>query len=228
MRPTVPRHTGQSIGLETPTRARHRYIHRGPRDHPTIHRRPTGIDHSAELSHGRGMSEFDLDRDATPLVSEVGRALRKARKQRGLSQREFAQQLGISKSRLARLESDAGPQSLEMVCQVLMASGFRLKVIDPEAIETEVIDPEVIETEVIAGSGAEAEEAGALAATVVELFDAGGRHFPAHLDAYPLAYPPLYWFVRNGGWITSTPYPQWTYERRFVPRVASPGRRSGW
>jgi len=62
------------------------------------------------------------------VVAEVGRALRTARRRRGLSQRELAQKIGVSKSRVARLESDAGPQSLEMVSQVLMASGFRLEV----------------------------------------------------------------------------------------------------
>jgi ribosome-binding protein aMBF1 (putative translation factor) len=72
----------------------------------------------------------DDDDDAIPLVADVGRALRRARRRRGTSQREFAQQLGVSKSRLARLESDAGPHSLEIVAQVLMASGFRLEVID--------------------------------------------------------------------------------------------------
>lgn len=125
------------------------------------------------------MNELDLDRDAKPLVAEVGRALRKARRRRGLSQREFPQQLGVSKSRLARHESDAGPQSLEMVSQVLMASGFRL--------------------EVIGASGAQLQEEDALAATLLELCDVSGRHFPAHLDAS-----------------TSRAFPQWTYERRFV------------
>jgi DNA-binding XRE family transcriptional regulator len=64
------------------------------------------------------------------VCAEGGGALRRARRRRGTSQREIAQQLGVSKSRLARLESDAGPHSLEMVAQVLMASGFRLEVID--------------------------------------------------------------------------------------------------
>ena len=116
-----------------------------------------------------------------------------------MSQREFAQELGISKSRLARLESNAGPQSLEMISEVLMASGFRLEVIDLSGV-------------VRSGD--------ALPATLLELRDASGRRFPAHLEAFPLSYPPLYWFVRNGGWLTSAAFPQWTYERRFVPPMA--------
>ena len=152
------------------------------------------------------MDELDLNRDAVPLVGDVGRALRRTRKRRGLSQREFAQQLGVSKSRLARLESDPGPQSLEMVSQVLMASGFQLQVVDTSGVEVSSDD--------------------ALSATHLELCDASGRRFPAHLDAYPQPYPPAYWFVRNGGWDTSRAFPQWTYGRRFAPRVAP--RREAW
>jgi transcriptional regulator with XRE-family HTH domain len=178
------------------------------------------VDQAAGIGHGRGMDGLDHDDDddddddhdhdhdhghgldARPVVADVGRALRKARRRRRTSQREFAQQLGVSKSRLARLESDAGPQSLEMVSQVLMASGFRLEVIDM--------------------SGAKLKADDAIAATLLELCDASGRHFPAHLDACPLPYPPTYWFVRNGGWNTAMAFPQWTYVRRF-----SPGRGTG-
>ena len=153
------------------------------------------------------MDDLDLDRDAIPLVADVSLALRQARRRRRLSQRELAQQLGISKSRLARLESNAGPQSLEMVSKVLTVSGFRLQIVDL--------------------AGAQAPPDDALTTQTLELCDAGGRRFPAHLDAYPQSYPPLYWFVRNGGWLTAKPFPQWTYERRFVPRRISPGRGTG-
>jgi transcriptional regulator with XRE-family HTH domain len=144
------------------------------------------------------MDDLGLSRAAMSLVTDVGHALRRARRRRRVSQREFAQQLGISKSRLARLESNAGPQSLDMISEVLMASGFRLEVIDMCGV-VRSDDP--------------------LPTTLLELRDASGRRFPAHLDASPLSYPPLYWFVRNGGWLTSTAFPQWTYERRFVPRM---------
>ncbi len=98
-----------------------------------------------------------MEHDAKPVVAEVGRALRTARKRRGLSQRDFAQQIGVSKSRVGRLESDAGPQSLEMVSQVLMASGFRLEVIDT--------------------SGAKAQQGDASAAALLDLCDVSGRRF---------------------------------------------------
>jgi len=140
------------------------------------------MDGSSTVKHGRGMDELDSDREAKPVVAEVGRALRTARRRRGLSQRELAQKIGVSKSRLARLESDAGPQSLEMVAQVLMASGFRLEVIDT--------------------SRTAPQEGDAAAAAQLELCDASGRRFPAHLDAYRVEYPATYWFVRNGGWTT--------------------------
>jgi transcriptional regulator with XRE-family HTH domain len=144
--------------------------------------------------------ELALERDLGPLNTQISHALRVARRRRGLSQREFALQLGISKSRLARLECDAGAQSLELVCQVLAASDFRLEVISID-IEGPLDDTS--------------------AATSLGLRDASGRRFPAHLNAYRVLYPPLYWFVRNGGWLTSTTFPKWTYERRPVPRAQS-------
>jgi transcriptional regulator with XRE-family HTH domain len=203
----LPRMSGQSIGAQLPVLASGRACAQECTrlcHHPQAH--VVDVDHGPGIGQGRGMdgldddhdSDYDYDADATPLVADVGRALRKARRRRGLSQREFAQQLGVSKSRLARLESDAGPQSLEMVCQVLMASGFRLEVID------------------LSGEKQQADDA--LAAALLELCDARGRHFPAHLDAYPMGYPPVYWFIRNGGWNTAKAFPQWTYVRRFSPR----------
>jgi len=157
------------------------------------------------------VNEIDVDPDTKSLVAEVGRALRMARRRRRLSQREYAERLGVSKSRLARLESNAGPQSLEMVSQVLTASGFQLEVVDVEVVDVEVVEVEA--------SRAESPEHEALAKAGMELCDAAGRRFPAHLDAHPLSFPPLYWFFRNGGWLTAKPFPQWTFERRFVPRV---------
>lgn len=141
------------------------------------------------------MNTLHLCLDGTPVVAQVSRALRLARRRRGLSQRELARLIGVSKSRVARLESDAGPQSLDMVCQVLMATGFRLEVVEASGTESGQGDTK----------------------SLPELSDASGRHFPAHLVAYPMAYPPLYWFVRNGGWNTTKAFPEWTYERR-LPR----------
>jgi transcriptional regulator with XRE-family HTH domain len=156
------------------------------------------------------MNDLDLNLGGKPLVAEVGRALRRARRRQNLSQREYAQRLGVSKSRLARLESDAGPQSLEMVSQVLMASGFRLQVVDvSDGKDGKDGDK----------PRSESPEDDGRAEALLELCDAAGRRFPAHLDAHPLSFPPLYWFVRNGGWLTAKPFPQWTYQRRFVPRV---------
>ena len=156
---------------------------------------------------------LEPQRDATPVASQVGRALRMARRRRGLSQRELAQKIGVSKSRLGRLESDAGPQSLEMVAQVLMAAGYRLEVVDTSAAARD--------------AGAERPKDVEMAAALLELCDVSGRRFPAHLEAHRLAYPPTYWFVRNGGWTTTKAFPEWTFERRFVPR-AGPVRPRTW
>jgi HTH-type transcriptional regulator/antitoxin HipB len=160
------------------------------------------VDGAPRRRDGHVMDELDLERDSTPVTAQISQALRVARRRRGLSQREFALQLGVSKSRLARLESDAGAQSVEMVCQVLMAADFRLEVIDV--------------------SGTEPPKGDTSAATVLGLCNAGGRRLPAHLNAYRVAYPPLYWFVRNGGWNTSKAFPAWTYERRPLLRAPTP------
>jgi len=170
------------------------------------------------------MDGLDLQHDTRPLIAQISRALRVERRRRGLSQREFALQMGISRrqdrpdraridrpvgvSRLARLETDAGAQSVEMVCRILMGSDFRLEVIDVSGTRSPLCDTS--------------------AAVLLGLHDASGRRFPLHLDAYRLGYPPMYWFVRNGGWNTTKAFPRWTYERRFIPRAACsrplPGR----
>ena len=204
----LPQHVEQSIGPDLSTSARTAPV--ACTRVLAIESPSTGarMDVGRTGGHGQGLGMDEIaDPAATLLVTHVGRALRKARRRRRLSQREFARQVGISKSRLARLESNAGPQSLETASQVLIASGFRLEVVDM--------------------SGAQTQSSDVLPATLVELRDAGGRHFPAHLDACPLEYPPLYWFVRNGGWLTRAPFPQWTYQRRFVPPGISPGRANG-
>ena len=177
--------------------------HKGPpAARPSTGARPE-VDHAQTTGQCWRMNQRDLGPDATPLVAQVSRALRVARKRRGLSQRELAQQIGVSKSRLARLESDAGPQSLEMVCQVLMASGFRLEVTDASGSESSAGSPR----------------------SLLELTDAGGRRFPAHLAAHRSGYPPPYWFVRNGGWNTSKAFPEWTYERRPPAQTSAPKAR---
>jgi HTH-type transcriptional regulator/antitoxin HipB len=50
-----------------------------------------------------------------------------------MSQRDFAASLGISKSRLARLEQGKGLDTIALLERVLDAAGFRLVLVDTEA-----------------------------------------------------------------------------------------------
>jgi len=127
-------------------------------------------------------------------LTQIGKAIRSARRQHRMSQRQYAQHLGINRNRLSRLEADAGRQPLEVVAMVLERSGFQL-----------TLRP------VAGGLGADEREDLEPAAHY-ELSDAAGRRLPAHCDPYPLNTPHSWWFVRNGGWVTRATQPSWSYE----------------
>jgi transcriptional regulator with XRE-family HTH domain len=126
-------------------------------------------------------------------TTAVGDAIRSARRRLAMSQRAYARHLGISPTRLARLEVDARRQPLELVAKVLEQGGFQLTVV-PVADEK---DPD---------SSSDRDEP-----SRVELLDAAGRRLPAHCAPYRLATPHLWWFVRNGGWLTRAVPPTWSY-----------------
>jgi len=74
-----------------------------------------------------------------PLFDDIDYALHLARARRRMSQREFAEMVGLSKSRLARLEQGEGLQPLRLLQRVLAAAGFRLTVVDTQADEWDAI-----------------------------------------------------------------------------------------
>ena len=139
-------------------------------------------------------------------TTQVGDAIRSARKRHIMSQRAFAQHLGINRARLARLEVDAGRQPLELVVSVLAQSGFELTV-RPLAEAPDPDDP-----------------SGADLSSPFDFFDAAGRRLPAHCDPYPISMPHLWWFVRNGGWLTRAVPPTWSYH---CPARSTPRGRAG-
>lgn len=59
----------------------------------------------------------------------VALVLRRYRRERALSQRRLAQELGISKGSIARAESDAGALALAKVARILEQVGFRLAIV---------------------------------------------------------------------------------------------------
>lgn len=79
------------------------------------------------------------DEGADELLVDIDYALHLARARRRMSQREFAELLGVSKSRLARLEQGEGLQPLRLLQRVLAAGGFRLTVVDTEADEWDAV-----------------------------------------------------------------------------------------
>ena len=112
-------------------------------------------------------------------TTQVGDAIRSARKRQRMSQRAYAEQLGINRARLARLEVDAGRQPLEVVAWVLAHSGFELTV-RPIADGWDSDDPTGSTQDPRAGKS-----------SLLDLFDAAGRRLPAHCDPYQLPRPHL-------------------------------------
>jgi transcriptional regulator with XRE-family HTH domain len=122
------------------------------------------------------------------LAHHVGSALRALRASRSLSQRALAASAGVSKSELARLEAESPPPAVSRWCGTLAALGLRVTVQPLEKEDAWVVPPPHL--------------------------DAAGRRFPAHGFAERRATPPTWWFVRNGGWGTKTPEPDWFWHRR--------------
>jgi transcriptional regulator with XRE-family HTH domain len=144
-------------------------------------------------------------------AQKVGDAIRCARRGVRMSQREYAQQLGINPSRLARLEINAGRQPLEIVALVLQKSGFELSV--QPAVDSGPGSRGSPGSPDSPGSPGSPDEADAYEPSrPLGMFDAAGRHLPAHCEPYRLSTPHSWWFVRNGGWVTRAAQPTWSYE----------------
>ena len=103
----------------------------------------------------------DAGAGSAQLLDDIDYALHLARARRRMSQREFAVSLGISKSRLARLEQGKGLEPLALLERLLHASGFRLVLVDTEAEDWDPVYDSW------------------------QFRDRGGRRFPAHHVARP-------------------------------------------
>jgi transcriptional regulator with XRE-family HTH domain len=93
------------------------------------------------------------------LFDELDYALHLARARRGMSQRDFADLVGLSPSRVARLERGQGLGAFAEVQRVLGSAGLRLAVVDEGAADWEP------------------------ATDSWEFRDLAGRRFPAHRTA---------------------------------------------
>jgi transcriptional regulator with XRE-family HTH domain len=171
---------------------------------------------SEDVSNEGVMDEDAVDEDAVDedavdedvvdedVVDEVEYALHLARARRGMSQREFAAYLGITKSRLARLECGAGMEALRAVQRLLDAAGFALCVTDRES-ELWPWQPETWEHH-----------------------DEAGRRFPAHHDVRRRGLRSYEeWRYR---WSQPAPTFGWSFRGRWAsgppPTPGSPGGSS--
>ena len=130
------------------------------------------------------------------IVLPIGNAIRHVRRVRNLSQRGLATELGVSASRVARLETDPGRMPLGDLLEVLVRLRFGLALSHVRPCES----PGPTDN---AGAGALHRQC--LDWQVdgeVALRDAAGRAFPAHgvHEWTTFGGLPTNWGVRHGGW----------------------------
>ena len=132
--------------------------------------------------------------ESPSFVALMGDALRAVRYAGGLSQRDLADELGVGKSTVARLEGGDLSGPVLLVLQVLERVGFEVSVVDRRlAADREPIDPPC------------PREPEAAAIVVFwrqrvkdeEVRDAAGRRAPAHRHVYPLKVPHRWWTARH-------------------------------
>jgi transcriptional regulator with XRE-family HTH domain len=75
-------------------------------------------------------------------INEIGDALREARKQQGLSQRQLARRAGTSQDAISRIERGAEAPTLERFAQLMLVLGRR-PVLDLEPLESPVDSSEL-------------------------------------------------------------------------------------
>lgn len=144
--------------------------------------------------------------DPVPFSDQVGLVLRAYRRERGLSQRAFAEEVRVTQPTVARLERSAEMCSLGTISRLLAATGHTLGVVDAD---------------------------GALvtrwSATDLQARDRAGRRFPAHRDVRqvpPGGLSPLWWTLHEFlGTGACGPQPTWTAEGFRHPDGTRFGRR---
>ncbi len=151
-------------------------------------------------------------------TEQVGLVLRAYRRERGLSQRALAGELGVGQPTVARLEHSPEVCSLDTILTVLAATGHTLGVVDSRGELVTDWDP----TDRVAR-------------------DRSGRRFPAHREVDPVTpgwVRPKWWILHEYlGTGECGPQPRWTTEgfpyppeTRFgkKPRPRAPGEGPRW
>lgn len=141
------------------------------------------------------------DANAPDISKQVGLALRGHRRGLGQSQRAYAAHRGLSKSQLARLESDASGMTLGAVADALEGTGYCLAVVPVDATPDIDWDP-----------------------TDQEARTRDGRRFPANRTVRRSRFGPDWWVYHEMmGTGRCVPKPVWTAEG-FTP---DPGTKYG-
>lgn len=138
---------------------------------------------------------------------DVGAVLRAARQVARLSQRELADELGVSKSTVARLEAGGGA-SVTLVDVALRTMGCALVGVGPDGLPLRALTWEPHR-------------------------DRGGRRYPAHLNVRPVEIPMRDWWYEFWATTASTDPPTHSFDLRGSRRWSFPrpqrldGERSG-
>ena len=108
--------------------------------------------------HVRSVGRFDVPESGE--IFDGARFIVRARRLADLSQRELAEELGLSRATIGRLESGASRVDAATLSVILGRAGLRLAVVDGQGLEVEPVPTDVLR-------------------------DNAGRRFPGHLDVRP-------------------------------------------
>lgn len=149
------------------------------------------------------------------MLDAIAMAIRDHRRSLGLSQRDYADAHGLSKTWVGRLESDPGSLRLVDVVASLEAGQYRLGVYlrptTPGGAAAASVPAATSE------AGAPADALGAQAWPLTELLARTGRdaRFPAHRVVRRVGYGGPEWFKRHYQcWVVVPDGPSWTAESR--------------
>jgi DNA-binding MarR family transcriptional regulator/DNA-binding transcriptional regulator YiaG len=132
--------------------------------------------------------DLDAARTAAQFAPSLAQALRRSRRRRRLSQRDFAVQLGTSPATLGRLEMGQLPQAVLALLRVVQHAGLEVVLVDQETSGRLDVGPPSAHT------------------------NAAGRRFPAHAEERSIRFPHHWWFVRHPQ-ATRKDWPEWTWRR---------------
>ncbi len=175
--------------------------------------------------------ELLLARKYFDLPQLLGLAFRQHRREKGMSQRAYAEFRGWSKGRQYRLEVSAGELRLEALIHALAGTGFALTVVREEGRDAEHEEGGDAGREAgseVSGAPASVPLTGQSAVWLDSEFvaqDDASRRFPPHFEVRRTVHPPWWWqrlYSTTGRFI-----PEWTTQEELgaADRTRTPLRR---